>query len=150
MSSNTSSLKRGYRHDHLATVLRSRRSPPSRDATSWSTAIRTLFLRVGVLPFFLIATLIVFALVSAQFLSVQNLVNVARQSVYLVLVSLGQMLVLITGGFDLVGRHGHRRDVGGVGDGHGRAGRGDARVHLAGHPARRLRRLRRRAAHRQP
>jgi ribose transport system permease protein len=66
-----------------------------------AAAIRTLFLRVGVLPFFLIATLIVFALVSAQFLSVQNLVNVARQSVYLVLVSLGQMLVLITGGFDL-------------------------------------------------
>ena len=53
------------------------------------------------LPFFLVATLIVFALVSAQFLSLQNLTNVARQSVYLVLVSLGQMLVLITGGFDL-------------------------------------------------
>jgi ribose transport system permease protein len=66
-----------------------------------ASAIRTPFLRVGVLPFFLIATLIVFALVSAQFLSLQNLVNVARQSVYLVLVSLGQMLVLITGGFDL-------------------------------------------------
>ena len=64
-------------------------------------AIRMLFLRVGVLPFFLVATLIIFALVSAQFLSLQNLTNVARQSVYLVLVSLGQMLVLITGGFDL-------------------------------------------------
>lgn len=64
-------------------------------------AIRALFLRVGVLPFFLAAALIIFSLVSAQFLSVQNLTNVARQSVYLVLVSLGQMLVLITGGFDL-------------------------------------------------
>ncbi|MCV3205294.1 ABC transporter permease [Mesorhizobium sp. YC-39] len=64
-------------------------------------AIRGLFLRIGVLPFFLAATLVVFALVSAQFLSIQNLTNVARQSVYLVLVSLGQMLVLITGGFDL-------------------------------------------------
>ena len=63
--------------------------------------IRTLFLRVGVLPFFLVATLVIFALVSAQFLSLQNFTNVARQSVYLVLVSLGQMLVLITGGFDL-------------------------------------------------
>ena len=31
----------------------------------------------------------------------QNLTDVARQSVYLVLVSLGQMLVLVTGGFDL-------------------------------------------------
>jgi ribose transport system permease protein len=64
-------------------------------------AITTVFLRVGVLPFFLIAALIVFSLTSSQFLTVQNLTNVARQSVYLVLVSLGQMLVLITGGFDL-------------------------------------------------
>jgi ribose transport system permease protein len=63
--------------------------------------VRELFLRVGVLPFFLAATLIIFALVSAQFLSLQNLTNVARQSVYLVLVSLGQMLVLISGGFDI-------------------------------------------------
>lgn len=65
------------------------------------SAARSLFLRVGVLPFFLAAALIIFSIVSTQFLSVQNLTNVARQSVYLVLVSLGQMLVLITGGFDL-------------------------------------------------
>ena len=63
--------------------------------------LKALFLRLGVLPFFLVAALVVFALVSAQFLSLQNLTNVARQSVYLVLVSLGQMLVLISGGFDL-------------------------------------------------
>ncbi len=63
--------------------------------------LKTLFLRAGVLPFFLIAALVVFSIASAQFLTVQNLTNVARQSVYLVLVSLGQMLVLITGGFDL-------------------------------------------------
>ena len=62
---------------------------------------RTLFLRAGVLPFFLIIALVVFSLAAPQFLSIQNLTNVARQSVYLILVSLGQMLVLITGGFDL-------------------------------------------------
>ena len=56
--------------------------------------LKELFLRLGVLPFFLVVALIVFALVSTQFLSLQNLTNVARQSVYLVLVSLGQMLVL--------------------------------------------------------
>jgi ribose transport system permease protein len=56
---------------------------------------------VGVLPFFLVAALIVFSLISGHFLTIQNLTNVARQSVYLVLVSLGQMLALITGGFDL-------------------------------------------------
>lgn len=68
---------------------------------SIASATKTLFLRVGVLPFFLLAVLVIFSLVSGNFLSLQNLTNVARQSVYLVLVSLGQMIVLITGGFDL-------------------------------------------------
>lgn len=63
--------------------------------------VRQVFLRAGVLPFFLIAALVIFTIASAQFLTLQNLTNVARQSVYLILVSLGQMLVLITGGFDL-------------------------------------------------
>jgi ribose transport system permease protein len=62
---------------------------------------KALFMRVGVLPFFLLAALLVFTLASPQFLTGQNIVNVARQSVYLVLVSLGQMIVLLTGGFDL-------------------------------------------------
>src|SRR6056297_995326 len=63
--------------------------------------MRSLFIRVGVLPFFLVITLVVFTLLSSKFLTGQNLMNVARQSVYLVLVSLGQLLVLISGGFDL-------------------------------------------------
>jgi ribose transport system permease protein len=62
---------------------------------------RSLFMNVGVLPFFLVAALVIFSLATPQFLHVTNLTNVARQSVYLVLVSLGQMLVLVTGGFDL-------------------------------------------------
>jgi len=73
-------------------------SPTSADT---SGVLRKLFLRVGVLPFFLAIALVVFSLMSAKFLTGQNLVNVARQSVYLVLVSLGQMLVLVSGGFDL-------------------------------------------------
>jgi ribose transport system permease protein len=64
-------------------------------------AAKLLFARVGVLPFFLVAALVIFTLASSQFLTAQNIVNVARQSVYLVLVSLGQMIVLLTGGFDL-------------------------------------------------
>ena len=64
-------------------------------------AAKLLLMRVGVLPFFLVAALVVFTLASSQFLTAQNIVNVARQSVYLVLVSLGQMIVLLTGGFDL-------------------------------------------------
>lgn len=63
--------------------------------------VRKTFIKVGVLPFFLLGALIIFTALSDKFLSLQNLVNVARQSVYLVLVSMGQMLVLISGGFDL-------------------------------------------------
>lgn len=75
--------------------------PEVRSTFSPFRFVRQLFLRAGVLPFFLVIAVIVFTCASAQFLTVQNLTNVARQSVYLVLVSLGQMLVLITGGFDL-------------------------------------------------
>lgn len=71
------------------------------DDAARANPLRQLFIRVGVLPFFLGAALIVFAFLSDKFLTVQNLVNVGRQSVYLILVSLGQMLVLISGGFDL-------------------------------------------------
>lgn len=81
-------------------------SPSSGTALASTTvrlraAGRALFIRLGVLPFFLAAALIVFTLASDRFLTADNLVNVMRQSVYLVLVSLGQMTVLITGGFDL-------------------------------------------------
>lgn len=65
------------------------------------TTARALFIRLGVLPFFLLGALIIFTGLSDRFLTVDNLVNVFRQSVYLILVSMGQMLVLITGGFDL-------------------------------------------------
>ncbi|MDB6002098.1 MAG: transporter permease [Rhizobacter sp.] len=60
-----------------------------------------LFVRLGVLPFMLVTAIVVFGLTSDQFLTSQNLINLLRQSVYLILVSLGQMLVLVTGGFDL-------------------------------------------------
>jgi ribose transport system permease protein len=74
---------------------------PARASLHPAGLVKALFMRVGVLPFFLVAALIVFSLASPQFLTAQNIVNVARQSVYLVLVSLGQMIVLLTGGFDL-------------------------------------------------
>lgn len=70
----------------------------TRTATEW---MQTAFVRLGVLPFLLVIAVIVFALMSDKFLSVQNLVNVARQSTYLTMVAMGQMLALLTGGFDL-------------------------------------------------
>lgn len=63
--------------------------------------ISKVFIKVGVLPFFLFGALVIFTALSSKFLTGQNLINVGRQSVYLVLVSMGQMLVLISGGFDL-------------------------------------------------
>jgi ribose transport system permease protein len=64
-------------------------------------AVRHTFVHAGVLPFLLAIAVLVFALTSSQFLTPQNLANLLRQSVYLILVSLGQMLALVTGGFDL-------------------------------------------------
>ncbi|MCF3934233.1 ABC transporter permease [Acuticoccus sp. M5D2P5] len=63
--------------------------------------LKRIFVTVGVLPFLLLAALVIFTLASDNFLTVQNLTNVVRQSVYLVIVSLGQMFALLTGGFDL-------------------------------------------------
>ena len=63
--------------------------------------IRKSFIGMGVLPFLIVLSTIIFAILSDNFLTVRNLVNVARQSTYLVIVTMGQMLALLTGGFDL-------------------------------------------------
>jgi ribose transport system permease protein len=63
--------------------------------------LKLAFVRLGVLPFMLILAIIVFSLMSGNFLTGHNLSNVARQSTYLIIVSMGQMLALLTGGFDL-------------------------------------------------
>lgn len=66
-----------------------------------STLLKRAFVRLGILPFLLLAALVIFTLMSENFLTVRNLTNVLRQSVYLTIVSVGQMLALLTGGFDL-------------------------------------------------
>lgn len=63
--------------------------------------LKRLFVRVGVLPILLVVAIIVFRAMSENFLTLQNLTNVVRQSVFLAIVSMGQMMVLLTGGFDL-------------------------------------------------
>ena len=69
-----------------------------KDAAGW---LKLAFVRLGVLPFLLIIAIVVFTLMSGNFLTVNNLLNVARQSTYLTMVAMGQMLALLTGGFDL-------------------------------------------------
>lgn len=63
--------------------------------------LKKLFMRLGILPFLVVVTVIIFALISDNFLTGRNLMNVLRQSVYLTIVSMGQMFALLTGGFDL-------------------------------------------------
>lgn len=63
--------------------------------------LKRAFVKLGILPFLLVAAVVIFALMSENFLTVRNLTNVLRQSVYLMIVSIGQMLALLTGGFDL-------------------------------------------------
>lgn len=63
--------------------------------------LKRTFVKMGVLPFLLIFAFLIFSLMSRQFYTLENLTNVVRQSVFLVIVSLGQMMVLLTGGFDL-------------------------------------------------
>lgn len=70
----------------------------SRSLAHW---LKLIFVRAGVLPFLLIVAIIVFWLMSDNFLTARNLMNVLRQSVYLMIVALGQMMALLTGGFDL-------------------------------------------------
>ena len=69
-----------------------------RNPANW---LKRLFVQLGILPFLLAIALVAFALMSDNFLTGRNLINVLRQSVYLMIVSLGQMLALLTGGFDL-------------------------------------------------
>ncbi len=62
---------------------------------------KRMFVRLGILPFLLVIALVVFTAMSDNFLTPRNLMNVLRQSVYLMIVSMGQMMALLTGGFDL-------------------------------------------------
>jgi ribose transport system permease protein len=68
---------------------------------SLSLRLQHLFVRLGVLPFLLLIAVIVFAMLSSRFYGYENIKNVLRQSSYLTMVAMGQMLALLTGGFDL-------------------------------------------------
>ena len=69
--------------------------------TALSVRLQHAFVRAGVLPLLLVAAILVFTGLSGRFLTSDNLLNVARQSTYLTIVAMGQMLALLTGGFDL-------------------------------------------------
>jgi len=59
------------------------------------------FVRAGVLPWFLGIAIIGFGLANENFLTERNLFGISRQSTYLVLVAMAQMIVMLTAGLDL-------------------------------------------------
>ena len=73
---------------------RRQRSPRALDC-------KLAFVRLGVLPFLLADRGRGLHAAVGQFPHQRNLLNVARQSTYLTMVSMGQMFALLTGGFDL-------------------------------------------------
>lgn len=62
---------------------------------------RLAFLHLGILPFLLFAAVAFFALSEPRFYSEINIFNVARQSTFLIIVAMGQMIVILTAGLDL-------------------------------------------------
>ncbi|MFN8593212.1 MAG: ABC transporter permease [Thermomicrobiales bacterium] len=62
---------------------------------------RSIFTSVGILPILLVVIIVYFALREPRFIQPQNVLNVSRQATYLIIVTLGQALVLISAGFDL-------------------------------------------------
>lgn len=61
----------------------------------------TLFIKGGVLPWFLVIAVLCFGLANENFLTEINLFGVSRQSTYLILVSIAQMLIMLTAGLEL-------------------------------------------------
>ncbi len=78
-----------------------RRIDQSASSRPWPVRMQHLFVRLGVLPFLLLIAVIIFTALSDRFLTWQNGLNVSRQVSYLTMVAMGQMLALLTGGFDL-------------------------------------------------
>jgi len=62
--------------------------------------ISALFVKAGVLPWFLGIALITFSFASDNFLTTNNILGVARHSTDLILVAMAQMIVMLTAGLD--------------------------------------------------
>jgi len=75
------------------------RSPVPAHLTVWTWLARHR--EAIVLPVLFAVAVSIFAVQAPGFLTADNLINVSRQSVYLMIVSLAQLMVLIGGGLDL-------------------------------------------------
>ena len=60
-----------------------------------------IFVKGGVLPWFLVVAVLIFWLSTDNFLSGRNILTMLRQATYLTMVAMAQMVVLLTAGLDL-------------------------------------------------
>jgi ribose transport system permease protein len=70
-------------------------------STTGSDRLYAAYEKIGFLPIMLVILVVLLSLFVPHFLALQNIFNVLRNSSYLVIMAVGQMLVLIVGGFDL-------------------------------------------------
>lgn len=63
--------------------------------------LKNAFVKVGVLPFLLVALIILFGLWEHRFLTGSNMMTMGRQATYLAIITAGQMLTILCAGFDL-------------------------------------------------
>jgi ribose/xylose/arabinose/galactoside ABC-type transport system permease subunit len=73
----------------------------SREAHAVGRRLSGFLVKGGVLPLLLLLCVIIFQAGNPRFLSQANLLNLLQQGIYLLLIALGQMAVLLSGGFDL-------------------------------------------------
>lgn len=59
------------------------------------------FVRIGALPILMIIAIVIFTTMSDNFLSLDNLHSALRQNSYIIIATMAQFIVLLTGGFDL-------------------------------------------------
>jgi ribose transport system permease protein len=77
----------------------------NKETTGFTARVKKIltisFIRAGVLPWFLGVAIVSFSVINENFLTERNLFGISRQSTYLVLVSMAQMVVMLTAGLDL-------------------------------------------------
>lgn len=76
-------------------------TPISANRSPAKQRLRDSMSSLGMLPVLLIVSIVLFQFENSRFLAGDNVLNILQQSVYLILISIGQMLVLVSGGFDL-------------------------------------------------
>ena len=70
-------------------------------AASPGGLLRQAFIHLGILPLLLLVAIVFFALQEPRFYSGLNVFNVVRQTTFLIIVALGQMVVVLTAGLDM-------------------------------------------------